>query len=179
MNSPLRRILIAGLLIAGAALPATQASAAQLEPPTVPGQIQVGAGHKVFLAGHAVGVQIYGCNGTAWSLIAPRANLYDDRGKVIVTHFAGPRWQARDGSTIQGARVDSAPATGTIPWLLLSATPVGASGPDADRLTDTTFIQRVNTTGGVAPAAGTCTAERAGDVEEIPYTADYFFWKQS
>ena len=40
-----------------------------------------------------------------------------------------------------------------------------------------TFIQRVNTTGGVAPAAATCNAASAGKVAEIPYTADYHFWK--
>ena len=52
----------------------------------------------MFLIGHAVGVQIYSCNGVVWSFVAPRANLVDDQGKLIISHFAGPTWQAKDGS---------------------------------------------------------------------------------
>ena len=32
--------------------------------PSVPSQIEVPAGNKVFLIGHGVGVQIYSCNAT-------------------------------------------------------------------------------------------------------------------
>jgi len=49
----------------------------------------------------------------------------------------------------------------------------------ANRLTQTTFIQRVNTRGGIAPAASTCTAAAAGTQQEVPYTADYFFWRKT
>jgi hypothetical protein len=175
-------LLVAAVLVVAAALPAAQAAGAQPDPPSVPSAIQVQGPYEVFLVGHAEGVQIYGCkaagDGYAWSLVAPRANLYDDRGKLIITHFAGPKWKARDGSTVLGARVDGVPAAGTIPWLLLSATPA-TNDPEADRLTGTKFIQRVNTTGGVAPAASTCTADTAGAVEEIDYTADYYFWRDA
>jgi hypothetical protein len=44
----------------------------------------------VFLVGHATGVQIYTCNGSAWSSAVPRTHLYDDNGKLIITHFRGP-----------------------------------------------------------------------------------------
>ena len=71
-------------------------------PPSVPDPIQVLDGSKVFLIGHAVGVQIYSCNGTDWSFVAPRANLFDDQGELIITHFAGPTWQAKDGSMVVG-----------------------------------------------------------------------------
>ena len=57
-------------------------------PPSVPDPIQVLDGSKVFLIGHAIGVQIYSCNGTGWSLVAPRADLFDDQGEIVVTHFA-------------------------------------------------------------------------------------------
>ena len=40
-----------------------------------------------------------------------------------------------------------------------------------------TFIQRVNTTGGVAPGRGDLQRGAAGKVAEVPYTADYHFWK--
>ena len=63
-----------------------------------------------------------------------------------------------------------------IPWLLLEPTSATA-GPDGDRLAGTKYIQRINTTEGLAPAASTCNAETAGDVAEIDYTADYVFWK--
>ena len=88
-------------------------------------------GHKPFLLGHAVGVQIYTCTtvpgGYAWSPATPRADLYDDRGHVIVTHFGGPSWQAKDGSTVLASRVDGVTVDPTaIPWLLLKAAPATA-----------------------------------------------------
>ena len=63
-----------------------------------------------------------------------------------------------------------------IPWLLLSAASTSA-GEDGGRLAGTTFIQRVATTGGLAPAPTACNAATAGVLEEVPYTADYYFWK--
>jgi hypothetical protein len=65
-----------------------------------------------------------------------------------------------------------------IPWLLLS-TPSPTAGPDGDRLVHTTYIQRTATTGGLAPAAATCNTTTASTVAEVPYTADYFFWKKT
>jgi hypothetical protein len=58
-----------------------------------------------------------------------------------------------------------------------SSDSISAAGPDGDRLAGTEYIQRIATTGGLAPAASTCNAETAGDEAEIPYTADYVFWK--
>ena len=151
--------------------------------PEVTERIDVEEGNKVFLVGHAIGVQIYGCKagatGLGWELIAPRADLYGDNGKLIVTHYGGPTWRAKDGSTIRGSRVDGVIVDRTaIPWLLLEAgsqTP----GPDGDRLVDTTFIQRVATTGGLPPEPASCNASTVGDVAESPYTADYYFWKST
>jgi Protein of unknown function (DUF3455) len=100
--------------------------------------------------------------------------------KLIITHFGGPAWQAKDGSKVVGRLArDPVPVDPTaIPWLLLS-TPSPTAGPDGDRLVDTTYIQRTATTGGLAPAAATCNATTAGMVAEVPYTADYFFWKKT
>ena len=175
------RLLAAAILAAAAALiPVAPPAHAGPSAPTVPDKIQVGEGHKVFLVGHAVGVQIYACNavagGYAWSFVAPRADLTDNNGKRIVTHFAGPSWRANDGSSVKGSRVDGVPVEGTIPWLLLSTnTPI--HGHDGDRLYETTFIQRVATTGGVQPADAACNAMTAGTRSEVDYTADYYFWK--
>ncbi len=173
------RLLLAGIVAAAAVVSLTQVAHAGPPPPVVPSQIQVPAGNKVFLVGHAVGVQIYACNGVAWGFVAPRANLYDDHGKLIITHFAGPTWQAKDGSRVVGlaeAMVTVDPTA--IPWVRLSAAST-AAGPDGDRLVATTFVQRIATTGGLAPPAAACTSATAGTVAEVPYTADYYFWKQT
>ena len=137
-------------------------------------------GHKPFLVGHAVGVQIYRCDpvsgGYRWNPVAPRADLYGDNGQLLATHFAGPTWLARDGSRVVGTvdnRVTVDPSA--IPWLRLSA--ASTPGADGDRLAGTTFIQRIATTGGLPPAAATCDASTLGETAEVPYTADYVFWK--
>ena len=166
----LTRLLIAGAMVAAATLGMTQAAFAD---PKVPADIAVPEGNTLYFKAHAVGVQIYSCNGTAWTFVAPRADLLDRRGKLIGTHFAGPTWQSKDGSKVVGARVAGVNVDPTaIDWLLLSATSTtrGAFG-------HTTFIQRVNTTGGLIPPAADCNPSTSGTVKEVPYTADYHFWK--
>jgi hypothetical protein len=165
------RLLVATLVALAAAAPLAQAHP---EPPDVPSDIAVPEGNKPYLDVHAVGVQIYACNGTAWGLVAPRADLYD-RGRFFGTHFAGPTWQAKDGSEVVGSRVAGINVDPTaVDWLLLSA-----ASTTEGRLGKTTFIQRINTTGGRPPAAVDCNAATAGTRAEVPYTADYVFWKAS
>jgi hypothetical protein len=180
MKRSIHHLLLAAIVAAAAALPLAQMASAGPLPPDVPSKIQVPAGNKLFLVGHAVGVQIYSCTATSgshsWAFVAPRADLYGDNGKLIATHFGGPTWQAKDGSRAVGQRVDGVPGDATaIPWLLLSAT--SSPGPDGDRLAGTTFIQRIATTGGLVPAAADCNENTAGTTAEVPYTADYYFWK--
>ena len=182
MNRTIRsKHMLLATIVAGAGItgPLAQAAAAGPDAPEVPTDIAVEAGHKVFLVGHATGVQIYTCNGSAWTLLAPRADLFGDAGQLIATHFGGPTWQARDGSSVTAKRVNGVTVDPTaIAWLLLKADPPVA-GADGDRLGRTTFIQRTATTGGLAPAPATCTAATAGTTVEIPYTADYHFWKST
>jgi hypothetical protein len=172
------RLLLVGIVAAAAMMSLAQVAQAGPPPPVVPGKIQVPDGNKVFLVGHAIGVQIYSCNGVSWRSATPRANLYDDHGKLVITHFAGPTWQAMDGSRVVGKVVDFVTVDATaIPWVLLSASTT--PGPDGDRLVATTFVQRIATTGGLAPPAADCNATTAGTVAEVPYTADYYFWKRT
>jgi hypothetical protein len=176
----LDRLLLIGLAALVAAWPLAQAAHAGPSAPEVPSKIQVLGPHKVFLVGHAAGVQIYSCKTTAdgygWGPAVPRANLYDDQRKLLATHFGGPTWQARDGSKVVGSVVDRVTVDPTaVPWLLLSA--AATPGPDGDRLAGTTYIQRIATSGGLAPAVAECNAGTAGTTQEIPYTADYYFWK--
>jgi hypothetical protein len=159
-----------GLGVAGAA------QANNIKPPPVPSTtLQPSKDHRPFKLGHAVGVQIYTCTGTAWSSAIPRADLYNDAGQKKWVHFGGPTWQHKDGSTVVGltpAQASVTVNTTAIPWLLLAAKST-AAGPFGDMMVKTTYIQRVNTTGGLAPALP-CAA---GTVKEIPYTADYYFWR--
>jgi uncharacterized protein DUF3455 len=166
------KLFLAATIAALVALPAAHAGPPA---PPEPSTIAVPDGNKVFLIGHAVGVQTYSCNGSAWTFVAPRADLYGDNGELVATHFAGPTWQAKDGSKVVGSRIAGATVDSTaIPWLLLAA--ASTSPGEGDRLVATTYVQRIATTGGLAPAAG-CNADTAGATAEVPYTADYVFWK--
>jgi hypothetical protein len=176
-----RRHIVASVVALVAAFPLAQGALAGPVAPDVPADVKVPAGNKVFLVGHAAGVQIYSCNATgggyAWTLVAPRANLYGDNGKLIATHFGGPTWQATDGSRVVGRRDSGVTVDATaIPWLRLVATSA-TGGDDGDRLAHTSYVQRIATVGGLPPAAGACNSGTVDQIEEIPYTADYVFWK--
>lgn len=125
------------------------------------------SGAKVLERLSARGVQIYECRAEGWQFVAPQAALLDAAGQQIGTHDAGPHWQAADGSRLRGAVDAKADAVqpGAVPWLLLSTRSVGPAG----RFAAVTAIQRVNTQGGATPQR----ACASGDVERVPYTADY------
>jgi len=144
----------------------------------VPDKIKGAADESLALIVAAKGVQIYECRasrdaGTAdWVLVAPEADLFDTSGKKIGKHYAGPRWESFDGSTIAGTlkeRVD-APQADAIFWALLAAKSVGPEGS----FSKVTSVQRVSTVGGVAPKIG-CSSASVGQVARMPYTADYYF----
>lgn len=133
--------------------------------------------HLAFVLG-ATGVQRYSCNATAtgpaWTFVAPVADLLDCDGDPIGTHYAGPTWEHEDGSTVVAAKVAGATVDpGSVPWLLLAAT--GHGGPSG-KMTKVSFIQRLVTAGGNAPAAG-CEATLLGATADVPYTTKYFFYR--
>jgi len=143
----------------------------------VPDKIRGAANQSLAIIAAAKGVQIYECRagkdaGTAdWVFVAPEAELFDTRGKTIGRHYAGPRWESIDGSTIAGTlkeRID-APQADAIPWLLLATKSVGPEGA----FSKVTSVQRVNTVGGAAPRTG-CSSASVGQVARVPYTADYY-----
>jgi hypothetical protein len=144
----------------------------------VPDKIRAAANESLVMIAAAKGVQIYECRagkdaGTAdWVFVAPEAELFDASGKKIGRHYAGPRWESIDGSTIAGTqreRVD-APQADAVAWLLLTARSVGPEGS----FSEVASVQRVNTVGGTAPKAG-CSSVSVGQVARVPYTADYYF----
>ena len=135
------------------------------------GELQVEEGNKVAFAAYGVGVQIYRWDGTNWVFVAPEALLFHGNG-VVATHFAGPTWESNSGSTVVGAVIDKCiPDPNSIPWLLLAAAETEGPGIFAD----VTFIQRLNTAGGVAPSE---PGDFVGEVARVPYTADYVFYRK-
>jgi hypothetical protein len=174
----------------------------RVTPPPMPAELEVPEGNKLFFVGHAFGTQNYMClpsptapSGVAWTPIGPQANLFDNRDRQITTHFLSPNpdeagvaratWQHSDDTSAVWAWAVATSddpvyvAPGAIPWLKLEI--VGnARGPNHGRtLTPTTWIQRLNTTGGIAPATGCATSANIGAREFVPYTADYFFYKKA
>jgi hypothetical protein len=147
----------------------------------IPGTLEP-AGASLAMVVPAKGVQIYECRAKKsdageyeWAFVAPDAELFDMRGKVIGKHGAGPVWQAADGSMVTGkvaAKVD-APDARSIPWLLLETRSSGPMGS----FSKVTSIQRVNTMGGIAPAKP-CNGEMLGQRAGVHYTADYRFFVQ-
>jgi hypothetical protein len=139
------------------------------------GSIQVETGNKVSFRAYALGVQIYRWNGTEWEFVAPAANLYADadyQGQIGI-HYSGPTWESNSGSRVVATRVPETGCTtnsSAIPWLLLQT--VMTEGPGIFK--KVTYIQRVNTTGGLRPTTpGTTVGEEA----RVPYTAEYYFYR--
>ncbi len=143
----------------------------------VPAQIQPPANEQLLLQVHAKGDQVYACKGDAaqfaWTLKAPDAQLFDKDGKSFGKHFAGPSWEANDGSRVTGKAVANVPSpdADSIPWLLVNIVNHEGTGV----LSRATTIQRINTKGGKPPASG-CDAAHAGQEVRAPYSADYLFY---
>jgi hypothetical protein len=135
-------------------------------------RLQVQAGRVAFHV-YALGVQIYRWNGTSWAFVAPAARLFADaeyHGEVGI-HYAGPTWESNSGGKVIASRVEScAPDPTAIPWLLLQT--VSTEGPGIFHRV--TYIQRVNTASGLPPTA---PGQFVGDEEEVPYTAEYYFYR--
>ena len=136
-------------------------------------KLTVDAGHKVIAHAYAVGVQIYRWDGTRWAFVGPEAVLYhgDDDTAEMGVHYAGPTWESVSGSKVVASVVDRAIVDpDSIPWLLLKAS--SSEGPGV--FDGVTFIQRLNTVGGNAPGG---PGEYVGEVVEVPYAADYDFYR--
>ena len=86
--------------------------------------------------------------------------------------------QVLNSNSIPAGSHPSCPNSGSIPCLLLQSigTQPGPSGGTV--LAKTTFIQRLNTGGGLAPADGCSTAADVGKQMLVPYTADYYFYRK-
>ena len=191
-------VTASALMLALSASPANAQSAPGRDVPEVPTTLAVPDGYTLFFKGHAIGTQNYVClptaTGVAWKFIAPQATLFaDGNGDIhhqLTTHFlsanatenglARPTWQHSQDSSRVWAKLKADPVSvdpTAIPWLLLERVGV-AQGPDGGQiLTRTALIQRLNTTGGLAPATGCTQPSDVGRLVLVPYTADYFFYR--
>jgi hypothetical protein len=171
--------IIAGL--AFAALVASPVIAPADPPPMVPEALKPPADQRLSLETVGIGVQIYECKPAKddpkrfeWVFKAPEAELFDSAGNRIGKHYAGPTWEANDGSKVVGEIKgrDNSPDPGAIPWLLLSAKSTAGNGV----FSRIQSIQRLRTVGGKAPAAG-CDRAQAGSETRVAYKARYYFYR--
>ena len=161
------RVIVAALLLLPASLSA-QDRTIPPDPSVVPLSPVAGRG-----------VQIYRCQqqqgAAAWVFVAPEATLYLG-AEAVGTHSAGPAWRWKDGSAVIGHVLITQPSPnhGSIPWLLLAASPAIDSAPTG-MLAHVTYVRRSDTHGGI-PLAG-CDARHIGAIARVPYTAVYTFYK--
>ena len=174
------------------------ARAQQVTPPRVPNEIRVPPGNEAFLKGHGVGTQNYIClpsdDGFAFKLFTPEATLFDGFKKQIITHFFSPNpaedgkirvtWQHSTDTSIVwgGTAIPSTDpkfvAEDAIAWLLVPKAAVEVGPTGGGTLTAVTFIQRLNTSGGLAPLEECAGLSDLGKEKFVPYEADYFFYRK-
>jgi hypothetical protein len=178
---PIRPVLAA----AAAALLSACASGPMMMKPydqgALPTPVQVPAGNRVVMETVGMGQITYECRVKAamageyeWFFVGPDAKLMDRSGKQVGRYYGPPAtWENMDGSKVTATQVAVAPAmAGSIPYQLVKANPAMGNG----MMTGTTYIQRVATRGGVAPAMA-CGASNLGARQVVQYQADYLFYR--
>lgn len=170
------------LLAAAAAVLSACASAPMMmkvDNAALPEPVRVPAGQKLMMSTTGVGEITYECRekkDTAgaheWAFVGPVATLYSGDRKAVGKYYAGPTWEANDGSKVTGKQLAVSPASpGNIPMQLVKTEPAMGAGA----MTGVSYIQRLNTKGGVAPAMA-CDATSKGKRQQVAYEADYVFY---
>lgn len=168
--------MAAAILVSSLAACATTMSA-----PDVPQAVAVPAGHRPAMMLKGVGLLTYECRAKAdsagaheWVFAGPDARLVDENDRTVGRYYGGPTWEHNAGSKITGKQLAVSPGpSGAIPLQLVQTTPATGTGP----FNGVTYIQRVNTIGGVAPKT-TCDMSSMGSKQTVNYSADYVFYKQ-
>src|SRR5215217_6767881 len=142
------------------------------ELPAQCGSIAAPEGNKLAFHAYAKGVQIYKWNlvTQAWDLFGPQAGLFAEENYFgeIGTHYVGPTWESKSGSKVEARRVQGTgctPDPTAVAWLLLAKFRTEGAGI----FSKVTFIQRVNTTGGLPPST---PGAFDGEIKESAYTAE-------
>jgi hypothetical protein len=143
--------------------------------PPVPAALKVPDGNRLTGVFAAEGVQTYTCTDGAWKSLEPAATLraaHDRSRRPVALHTRGPVWVSTlDGSAVNATSVASSPKDGAVAELLLKATSTRGAGVFAD----VSYVQRLDTEGGLAPT----TACTGSDQVSVPYSATYVFYKPS
>lgn len=145
--------------------------------------IAVPAGHAQAMSALGAGDLSYECRVKAnmpgmheWVFAGPTAVLYDQSKAPIGKYYGGPTWEANDGSKVTGKQLAVTPSSNpnSIPLQLVQANQTSGAGA----MMGVTYIQRLNTKGGIAPTDA-CTADNVGAKKMVKYEADYVFYKAS
>ena len=178
------QIRVISTLLASAALAACSGMGprpASFSQAMLPDAVKVPAGHTVAMETVGAGRITYECRAKAnmpgqqeWVFVGPDARLMDRSGKAVGRYFGPPAtWESMDGSKITATQVAVAPnGAGNIPHQLVKANPAMGMGA----MQGVSYIQRVATQGGVAPAMA-CGAGNLGAQQVVQYQADYIFYK--
>jgi Protein of unknown function (DUF3455) len=167
-------------LLIRASMFAVLAGCASTVPSDIPASLQEPASEVLVKALHAKGVQVYACRAVkndpthfAWTFVQPEADLFTSGGRKAGKHYAGPTWEANDGSKVVGEVVASvnSPQPGAIAWLLLGVKANYGKG----KFERVNSVQRLHTVGGSAPPGG-CSQAQVGQELRASYTADYLFY---
>lgn len=158
---------------------ASQPAMMTIDNAALPEPVRVPAGQRVLMATTGIGELTYECREKKdmagqheWAFVGPVATLYSGDKKVVGKYYGGPTWESTDGSKVTGKQLAVAPAgTGNIPLQLVKAEPAMGTGA----MQGVSYIQRLNTRGGVAPAEA-CTASSQGQRKTVAYQADYVFY---
>lgn len=193
-----KHFILNSLFIALSIIVPSPGQAQTLAIPAVPANLQVQPGNVPFVKVSATGTQNYICLPAGWTFIGPQATLFVSvpwiTGPIrqqVGTHYLTPNpfeeatnrplWQSSiDSSVVWGKQVDFSDdpnyvQPNAIPWLLLQAAGHQRGTSGGTTFSQTTFIQRINTTGGLKPS----TACTVGAREFVPYTADYVFYRSA
>ena len=180
-RTPSLALALATTALLGACASAPDMMKPMFDQSALPAPVQVPAGHKVAWETVGVGEITYECRAKAnmagqfeWVFVGPDAKLMDRSGKQVGKYYGPPAtWEGMDGVKLTATQVAVAPAApGSIPLQLVKANPAMGNG----MVSGTTYIQRVATMGGVAPAAA-CGAANMGAKQIVKYQADYIFWR--
>lgn len=164
------------LVVMMAAVPV---ASAETGPTTIPENLKVPRERVVLFKTVATGVQLYTCKARTdapgtfeWTFKAPVAELRNEAGEKVGTHYAGPTWEGNDGSKVMGEVVEraNAPDPSAIPWLLLKAKSNAGTGV----FSTVSHVQRLETVGGIAPTDG-CNQSTADTERAVEYRATYTF----
>ena len=141
----------------------------------IPNILYVPAGNVLLLRGYGIGVQRYTCPVNPVSIPVPHAILLaggENKDDLVAVHFGGPSWQALDGSWVMGDAANAkhfpAPNAGGVDWLLLPAKSTSEYG----LFSRVTYIHRLYTDGGKAPAS--CSRNQSEVLAD--YSAQYLFY---